>query len=89
MTFPCPFRLGGMTSEQPPGDYVVENDEELVDGLSFPAYRRTATYVHVPCVTNGVLSSEMVRVDPEELHAAVSAGPAATPDADTRRWTAR
>lgn len=75
MTFVRPFKLTGMDSEQPAGRYVVETDEELLEGLSFPAYRRTATYLTLPRHDDGVISSEMIRVDPIELDAAVNAGP--------------
>ncbi len=75
MTFVHPFNLTGMDAEKPAGRYVVETDEELLAGLSFPAYRRVATYLTLPRRANGVLTSEMIRVDPVELEAAVNAGP--------------
>ncbi len=75
MTFVHPFKLTGMDGEQPAGRYVVETDEELLEGLSFPAYRRVATYLTLPRQVNGVPTSEMIRVDPVELEAAVNAGP--------------
>ncbi len=74
MIFSRPFRLSGMESEQPAGRYVVETDEELLEGLSFPAYRRTATYLTLPRRAHGVISSEMVRVDPAELDAVAIVG---------------
>ncbi len=74
MTLPRPFRGSGMESEQPAGRYVVETDEELLQDLSFPAYRRMATYITLPRRAHGVVSSEMIRVDPAELDAAVNAG---------------
>lgn len=72
MTFFRPFKLSGMESEQPAGRYAVETDEELLEDLSFPAYRRTATYLTLPRRAHGVSSVEMIRVDPTELDAAVS-----------------
>lgn len=73
MTFPRSFRLSGMEGEQPAGRYLVETDEELIEDLSFPAYRRMATYLTLPRRAHGVISSEMVRVDPAELEAVVAA----------------
>jgi hypothetical protein len=32
----------------PAGDYRVVTDEELIEGLSFPAYRRVSTVVFLP-----------------------------------------
>lgn len=48
MTFMLPFVLDGSDREIPAGEYQLETDEELIEGLSFPAYRRVATrlYLH-------------------------------------------
>jgi hypothetical protein len=43
VTFARPFRLDGMDEALPAGTYEVETDEELLQGVSFPAYRRVAT----------------------------------------------
>ena len=48
MTFTRPFSLRGTVGPQPAGSYVVETDEELIEGLSFPAYRRVATTIFLP-----------------------------------------
>jgi hypothetical protein len=42
VTFIYPFLLKGIDRTLPPGDYQVVTDEELIDGLSFPAYRRVS-----------------------------------------------
>ncbi|MBW0159381.1 hypothetical protein [Sedimentimonas flavescens] len=47
VTFEHPFLLSGYTDELPAGDYDVVVEEELLEGLSFAAYRRTATYLTV------------------------------------------
>jgi hypothetical protein len=44
VTFDHPFLLKGMDRILPPGNYVVVTDEELVEGLSFPVYRRVIDY---------------------------------------------
>jgi hypothetical protein len=38
VTFTQPFSLSGIDEEQPAGTYTVETDEELLPGVSFPAY---------------------------------------------------
>jgi len=43
VTFQRPFRLQGATRPEPAGRYVVETEEELIEGLSFPAWRRVST----------------------------------------------
>ena len=45
-------------------------DEELIDGLSFSAYRRVSTMIFVPAQSNQASSIEMVTVDPSDLQAA-------------------
>jgi hypothetical protein len=40
VTFRRPFVLGGFDEVLPAGAYCVETDEELLEGMSFPAYRR-------------------------------------------------
>ena len=38
--FGKPFKLEGVDRELPAGSYRVTTDEELIEGLSFPVYRR-------------------------------------------------
>jgi hypothetical protein len=68
-TFSKPFMLKGVDRMLPAGEYRVATDEELIEGLSFPVYRRVATMIFVPG-PNGT-SLEMVNIDPAELQAAL------------------
>jgi len=45
--FSQPFTLSGYTDELPAGEYEVLVEEELLEGTSFAAYRRVATYLTV------------------------------------------
>ena len=47
-TFSKPFTLKGVDRELPAGSYRVATDEELIEGLSFPVYRRVATMIFAP-----------------------------------------
>ena len=47
VTFSNPFTLPGYPEVLPAGDYDVLVEEELLQGLSFEAYIRTATYLTV------------------------------------------
>jgi hypothetical protein len=47
VTFRRPFVLGGFDEVLPAGAYSVETDEELLEGISFPAYRRVLTVIHL------------------------------------------
>jgi hypothetical protein len=67
-TFNKAFVLNGVDRRLPPGSYRVVTDEELIEGLSFPAYRRVATMMFVPG-SNGS-SLEMLTIDPAELQTA-------------------
>ena len=42
------FSLEGIGRMLPAGSYEVVTDEELIEGLSFPVYRRVATMLLVP-----------------------------------------
>jgi hypothetical protein len=71
--FTRPFSLSGFDGEQPAGSYSVETDEELVEGASFPAYRRMATMMQLETGTRtagGVL--QVAVIDPKELEAALA-----------------
>jgi len=68
--FSHPFSLAGVGRLLPAGSYAVVTDEELIEGLSFPAYRRLATMMLVPAQSGHASSVEMLNVDPLDLAAA-------------------
>jgi hypothetical protein len=70
VAFRRPFLLKGVDRVLPAGDYRVVTDEELIEGISFPVYRRVATMIFVPAQGHGA-SIEMVTVDPLDLRAAL------------------
>ena len=43
ITFRCPFTLSALDKVEPAGTYRVVTEEEEIGGLSFVAFRRTAT----------------------------------------------
>ena len=67
-TFARPFRLPGVDRMLPAGSYDVVTEEELIEGLSFPVYRRLSTAIFVPGQSPS--SIEMVTIDPLDLAAA-------------------
>ena len=68
----APFALRGVDEIQPPGDYAIDEDEELIDGLSWLTYRRVATFIHLPAVSSiDRLKSQLVAIDRTELEAAL------------------
>jgi hypothetical protein len=69
-TFSKPFMLRGVDHEVLAGSYRVVTEEELIEGLSFPVYRRVATMIFVPAHRQrGAM--EMVMIDPADLEAAL------------------
>lgn len=69
ITFHRPFYLKGVDRLLPPANYRVVTDEELIEGLSFPAYRRASTAIFVPAESGCAV--EMVTIDPSDLQAAI------------------
>jgi hypothetical protein len=70
VVFTRPFLLKGVDRILPAGDYRVVTDEELIEGLSFPVYRRISTLIFVPAQSQPASSVEMVTIDPIDLQAA-------------------
>jgi hypothetical protein len=66
--FKSPFKLKGFDKAEPAGAYLLETDEELIEGVSILAYRRVAALLHVPRGSSG---SEVINVDPSELETAL------------------
>ena len=71
VTFKRPFVLAGIDEEQPAGVYDIEMDEERLEGLSFPAYRRVLTLIHLHPKTSNPGLTQSMRIDPDELKAAL------------------
>jgi len=70
VAFSHPFELKGVDRVLPPGNYRVVTDEELIEELSFPVYRRVSTIIYVPGETCNP-SAGMVTIDPVDLQAAL------------------
>ncbi|WP_445504341.1 hypothetical protein [Microvirga sp. G4-2] len=70
ISFDHPFSLMAVDGLQPAGAYTIDIDEELIEGLSFLAYRRVATTIYLPFRQGDHASVQAVRVDPRELTAA-------------------
>jgi hypothetical protein len=71
VTFRRLFVLGGFDEVLPAGTYSVETDEELLEGISFPAYRRILTLIHLHAKPGHPGLTQTLTVDPNELDAAL------------------
>ena len=78
VTFMHLFSLTGIDAVLPPGTYAVVTEEEQIAGLSFVAFRRLATTLHLPANPAPGQRREAIAVDPAELAAALAADAAAT-----------
>ena len=70
VTFRGPFSLPGIDRLLPAGTYTVETDEELIEGLSFYAYRRVATMIRLPAGSGRQGFSQTVPINPLDLDTA-------------------
>ena len=71
VTFKRPFVLSGLDETLPAGDYTVETDEELLEGLSFKAYKRTSAFIMLRPKSDHPGHTRTLTVDPNELDAAL------------------
>ncbi len=71
ITFSHPFILGSLIVPLDAGTYRLIVDEELIEGLSFPAYRRTGTHLEIPAVGVEIGTRQLLQVPLHELEAAM------------------
>ncbi len=83
IVFKRPFMLKGWAEPQPAGAYAVDTEEELIEGLSFPAYRGVSTTITRQGTPAGALV-EAIPVDSRELAKARAADGAAGESAPRR-----
>jgi len=71
VTFNKSFVLGEFDEVLPAGVYRVETDEELLEGISFPAYRRILTLIHLHAKSGNPILTRTLTIDPDELDVAL------------------
>lgn len=72
VTFSNDFTIGDNQQELPAGTYEIVVEEELIQGLSFEAYRRTATYLIVRARGRNAGQTTMQMTTKEELEHAMA-----------------
>jgi hypothetical protein len=65
--FRHPFRIKGIDRQLAPGAYEVITDEEMIEGLSFPGFRRVATMIMVPGAPQQRAAMEMISISAVDL----------------------
>ena len=71
LVFSRPFRLRGWAQPHPAGTYALETEEELIEGISFAAYRRIGTTL-TRATSDGGQLRQVIPVDPLEIAAALA-----------------
>ena len=71
VAFKRPFLLEALGEELPAGNYCIETEAELVEGISYTAYRRTATVLLLPAAAGISGYSRALTIDPQDLEAAL------------------
>jgi hypothetical protein len=61
------FRIRGVDRLLPPGPYEIITDEELIEGLSFPCFRRVATLMMIPGAAPRQSTTEMISISSVDL----------------------
>ena len=72
VTFSNDVTIGDNQRELPAGTYEVVVEEELIQGLSFEAYRRTATYLMVRGLGSNAGQTTMHMTTQEELEHSIA-----------------
>lgn len=72
VTFTRSFAHAGLDEVLPAGDYSVEMKEELVEGISYAAYRRAATLLHRHAKSGLPHLKWAMIIEPQELGAALA-----------------
>jgi hypothetical protein len=67
ISFKHAFRIRGIDRLLPAGAYEVITDEEMIEGLSFAAFRRVATLIVVPAAASHGLAMEMISIGSVDL----------------------
>ena len=60
--FKHPFNMRGVGRLLPAGPYEIVTDEEMIEGLSFPCFRRVATMIMVPAASPHGKTTEMISI---------------------------
>ena len=73
VTFRRSFTLTTLDDAQPAGTYRLVTEEEQLPGLSFVAFQRTTTLLHLPAKPSPGSTRRVVAVLPDELAVALAA----------------
>jgi sirohydrochlorin ferrochelatase len=70
VTFRGPFFVEGLGRDLPAGTYDVETVEEMIEGVSFLAYRVASMSIAIPLRKDAPHSYQRIRIEPSVVQAA-------------------
>lgn len=65
------FSLPGFDEPQPPGEYLIDLDEESIEGVSWTAWHCVGAFIHLPAISAGRAAGQMVPIKPGCLETAL------------------
>ena len=65
------FSLPGVDILLPSGEYVIVEDQDLIEGLSFVAYQRVATFIVAPSISANSRLTQMFPIELGDLEIAL------------------
>ena len=71
VTFEKPFSIGAQTEQLPAGAYRLTIEEEMIEGLSFAAYRRVSTTLEIPALGVETARKQYIQIAADDLDAAL------------------
>jgi hypothetical protein len=71
ITFSHPFIISSLVMPLDAGTYRLIVDEELIEGLSSPTYKRTGTHLEIPAIGIQIGKRQLLQIYPQELEAAI------------------
>ncbi|MEW9616746.1 hypothetical protein AB3G45_23345 [Shinella sp. S4-D37] len=84
ITFTQPFQLDALVEAQEAGTYRLLVDEELIEGLSFPAYKRVAAHLEIPPISAATGKRQYLQVSYDEIYRALALDAKRARQTDTR-----
>lgn len=72
VVFHHPFVLSDLDEVQPAGAYQVETDDEQIEDVSFLAFRRISTLIHLHPTREQPGITQTMTIDPNELERALA-----------------
>jgi hypothetical protein len=70
--FSSPVRLPGLDAPLPPGEYRVDQDEEMIESGSRIAWHRVGAFIHLPAIGTPAMVQQMLPISTADLEAALA-----------------